>query len=78
MKPRMSGIADVARGSLKHGQHVERVHVAVEARHLAGGQVEVVHAELRALANSGSSTSVTLRTQRVSWPRSSRRRCSTS
>ena len=54
MKPRMSGMADVARGSLKHGQHVERRHVVVEARHLAGGQVEVVHAELAGLGEERS------------------------
>ena len=33
----------------EHRQHVERGHVLVEALHLAGGQVEVVHAELARL-----------------------------
>ena len=42
-------MADVARGSLKHRQHVERLHVAVEPGHLGGRQVEVVHAELAGL-----------------------------
>ena len=49
MKPRMSGMADEARGVLKHGQDVERVHVPVEPGLLGGGQVEVVHAELAGL-----------------------------
>ena len=43
-------MADVARGSLQRGEHVERRHVVVEAGDLGGGQVEVVHAELAGLA----------------------------
>ena len=43
-------MADVARGSLKRGQQVERLHVGVEAGHLLGRQVEVVDAELAGLA----------------------------
>ena len=49
MKPRMSGMADDARGVAAHRQHVERLHVALEAGLLAGGEVEVVHAELAGL-----------------------------
>ena len=45
MKPRMSGMADVARGSLKHGSR-SRVRRLVDPRHLLGGEVEVVDAEL--------------------------------
>ena len=50
MKPRMSAMAEVARGSLHDGQQVERLHVVVEAGHLGRGEVEVVHAELAGLA----------------------------
>ena len=50
MKPRMSAMADVARGSLHDAQQAERLHVVVEAGRLGGGQVEVVHAELAGLA----------------------------
>ena len=49
MKPRMSGIADEARGRAAHRQRVERHHVALEAGLLAGREVEVVHAELARL-----------------------------
>ena len=49
MKPRMSGIADDARGVDATGQRVERLHVALEAGLLAGRQVEVVDAELAGL-----------------------------
>ena len=47
---RMSGIAEVARGSDYDRQEAERVHVGVEAGHLLGGQVEVVHTELAGLS----------------------------
>ena len=51
MNPRMSAMAEVARGSLQlDRQHVEGVHVAVEAGDLGGGQVEVVDAQLAGLA----------------------------
>ena len=49
MKPRMSGIADEARGVDDDRQGVERLHVALEARLLAGREIEVVHAELAGL-----------------------------
>ena len=49
MNPRMSGIADDARGRRRHRQRVERLHVGLEARLLAGGEVEVVDAELAGL-----------------------------
>ena len=49
MNPRMSGMADDARGARRHRQRVERFHVALEARLFAGRQVEVVHAELARL-----------------------------
>ena len=42
-------MADDARGARRHRQRVERLHVALEARLLAGGEVEVVHAELARL-----------------------------
>ncbi len=49
MNPRMSGIADDARGVEYTGQHVERHHVALEPGLLGGGQVEVVDPELAGL-----------------------------
>ena len=49
MKPRMSGIADEARGADATGSAFERDHVALEAGLLAGRQIEVVHAELARL-----------------------------
>ncbi len=52
MNPRMSGIADVARGSEKHVQQTERGHRRVELRHLLGCQIEVVHADLARLAQN--------------------------
>jgi hypothetical protein len=45
MKPRMSGMAEVARGSLA-AEEAQRVHVGGKARHLLGRQVEVVDAQL--------------------------------
>ena len=50
MKPKMSGIAEVARGSRVGGQQSEGLHVRVEAGDLSRGEVEVVHAELACLA----------------------------
>ena len=50
MKPRMSGMAEVARGSLTTGQQVERGHVVVEPGRLGRREVEVVDAELAGLA----------------------------
>ena len=49
MNPRMSGIADDARGRRRHRQRVERLHVGLEAGLLPGRQVEVVDAELARL-----------------------------
>ena len=49
MNPRMSGIADDARGDDDDRQCVERLHVALEAGLLAGGEIEVVHPELAGL-----------------------------
>ena len=49
MKPRMSGIADEARGVDATGSALSAVHVALEARLLTGGQIEVVDAELARL-----------------------------
>ena len=49
MKPRMSGIADDARGATATGQCVQRNHVAFEPGLLAGREVEVVHAEFTRL-----------------------------
>ena len=49
MNPRMSGIADDARGRRRDRQRVERRHVTLEARFLAGREIEVVHAELAGL-----------------------------
>ena len=42
-------MADDARGSRRHGKCVERLHVRLETRFLASGQVEVVHTELASL-----------------------------
>ncbi len=50
MKPRMSAMAEVARGSLQRGQQAERGHVGLEAGGLGRGQVQVVHAQLAGLA----------------------------
>ena len=49
MKPRMSGIADDARGDDGDRECVERLHVALEAGLLAGREIEVVDAELAGL-----------------------------
>ena len=49
MKPRMSGIADDARGVDETGSALSAVHVALEAGLLAGGEIEVVHPELAGL-----------------------------
>ena len=49
MNPRMSGIADDARGVAATGSTLSADHVAVEPGLLAGGEVEVVHAELAGL-----------------------------
>ncbi len=49
MKPRMSGMADEARGVGGDRERVQRLHVALEAGLLPRGQVEVVHAELAGL-----------------------------
>ena len=54
--------------------HVERGHVALEARGLGRGQLEERDPELAGLGRMESSTSVMLRTIRTSWPRSSSRR----
>ena len=43
-------MAEVARGSRYTREQSEGRHVGVEARHLLGGEVEVVHAELARLA----------------------------
>ena len=45
----MSSIASVARGSATGGFDLERGHVALEARHLRRGELEVRHAELARL-----------------------------
>ena len=49
MNPRMSGIADDARGVDETGNALSAVHVALEAGLLAGGEIEVVHPELAGL-----------------------------
>ncbi len=49
MNPRMSGIADDARGDRRDRERIERLHVAFEAGLLARGQIEVVHTELAGL-----------------------------
>ncbi len=49
MNPRMSGIADEARGVDRDRQRVERDHVALEARLFGRGEVEVVDPELTGL-----------------------------
>ena len=45
----ISSIDSVARGSAIGGAHLERVHVAVEARDLGRGELEVRHTELARL-----------------------------
>ena len=69
MKPRMSGMADVARGSL-HASSMPSASMSSSKRRIsAAAEIEVVHAELAGgLRRSRSSTSVMLRTQWVSWP----------
>ena len=49
MKPRMSGIADDARGLDDTGKCVQRLHVALETGLLPRCEIEVVHAELAGL-----------------------------
>ena len=49
MKPRMSGIADEARGLAATGSAFSASMSRIEAGLLPGGQVEVVHAELAGL-----------------------------